>query len=531
MKYMRVLAFLGVLATVGLAVPLRAIAQTTWDRTIVSATTRDNESGGSDGFIDHIEIRAPAALVDSAPTSYNNVRVEVENYLVNGVDTCGIPNDELFCARVARETIFDTGARPRVRVVNGGGLTLATSGTAPQTEVIAEDGAAPIMGYTLAMAGRNEIYIRFSEPVYGESGTVLNDATAFTLMRADPLTILRIRNGDGGTGGNQNVLLVLRGDVETRHVYSGTNPPQITVASSNSIFDAEGNPLSVPPSMPISSLVLGDAENLLLQPTIAYNTLAPDESVVAGATQPAVGVLRTFDGSRSIASAGALTLQIFRGRNIIGIPRIIAGINVDPAFVRNGLWLPILIPDLVPAAYMPSINDAIACSNNCVVRNTGSVSNDLVEYTITEAQIDRVENSFQFLISDGNESNTNYFATVTEPNSETWYTSVRPYAFVFRQPSGQQAGISILNNVINPLTNQRTAIQYRLDQAETVNITVFNLAGDIVRVLQRGRQGAGNHIVEWDGRNSRGRVVARGIYFIRFVSSDTDEYRKVIIIK
>jgi|GEM_PF-5954850 len=36
----------------------------------------------------------------------------------------------------------------------------------------------------------------------------------------------------------------------------------------------------------------------------------------------------------------------------------------------------------------------------------------------------------------------------------------------------------------------------------------------------RGSQSPGSYTVSWDGRNHAGNVVARGIYFIRFVGPD-----------
>jgi flagellar hook assembly protein FlgD len=51
----------------------------------------------------------------------------------------------------------------------------------------------------------------------------------------------------------------------------------------------------------------------------------------------------------------------------------------------------------------------------------------------------------------------------------------------------------------------------------------------IVNVLVRGTQAAGSHITSWDGKNRGGRIVARGIYFIRAVGPGFDEFRKVLV--
>ena len=62
-------------------------------------------------------------------------------------------------------------------------------------------------------------------------------------------------------------------------------------------------------------------------------------------------------------------------------------------------------------------------------------------------------------------------------------------------------------------------------------MTVFDLSGSIVNVLLRASQGPGSHAVTWDGKNRGGRAVARGLYFIKIVSPDADEIRKVLVVR
>ena len=67
--------------------------------------------------------------------------------------------------------------------------------------------------------------------------------------------------------------------------------------------------------------------------------------------------------------------------------------------------------------------------------------------------------------------------------------------------------------------------------AGAVTITVFNLSGDIVNVLARTTEGAGEYTTAWDGKNRAGRMVARGIYFIRVTGPGFDEMRKVLVFR
>jgi len=91
--------------------------------------------------------------------------------------------------------------------------------------------------------------------------------------------------------------------------------------------------------------------------------------------------------------------------------------------------------------------------------------------------------------------------------------------------------LTIMNNVIDPTKGERTRLNYVLADSGPVTVTVFTLAGDIVKVLQRGKQVPGDYTVNWDGRNLGGAAVARGMYFIRVVGPGIDEIRKVMVVK
>ena len=95
----------------------------------------------------------------------------------------------------------------------------------------------------------------------------------------------------------------------------------------------------------------------------------------------------------------------------------------------------------------------------------------------------------------------------------------------------QRGGVTVVNNVIDSNKRERTAIQVDLTEGGQVTILVFTLDGDIVKALHRGRLGAGTYTFTWDGTNSAGRPVARGMYFVRVVGSGIDEIRKVMVIK
>lgn len=74
-----------------------------------------------------------------------------------------------------------------------------------------------------------------------------------------------------------------------------------------------------------------------------------------------------------------------------------------------------------------------------------------------------------------------------------------------------------------------TRIDFQLDQPGRVRITVFDLAGREMRVLEDGGLAAGGHETDWDGRDRTGRLLGAGIYFIRIQHPDGKvQSRKVV---
>ena len=73
------------------------------------------------------------------------------------------------------------------------------------------------------------------------------------------------------------------------------------------------------------------------------------------------------------------------------------------------------------------------------------------------------------------------------------------------------ATTALLGNAPNPF-NPSTEVSYQLHEAAKVQLTVYNILGQPVRTLVSGTQAAGNHSVNWDGRDSNGLHVASGAY-------------------
>ncbi|HEU4334752.1 MAG TPA: FG-GAP-like repeat-containing protein, partial [Candidatus Eisenbacteria bacterium] len=83
----------------------------------------------------------------------------------------------------------------------------------------------------------------------------------------------------------------------------------------------------------------------------------------------------------------------------------------------------------------------------------------------------------------------------------------------------------------NPF-NPRTTIRYSVPRAERARLAVFDVNGRLVTTLRDGPMSAGEHEVEWDGRNAQGAQVASGVYLYRLsTESGAAESRKMVVAK
>lgn len=88
----------------------------------------------------------------------------------------------------------------------------------------------------------------------------------------------------------------------------------------------------------------------------------------------------------------------------------------------------------------------------------------------------------------------------------------------------------LAQNHPNPF-NPATTIPFQLDRAEYVELAIFNLGGERVRVLMSARMPAGNHSVQWDGRDELGRSLASGTYVYRLKAGGFEQAKTMLLVK
>ncbi len=92
-------------------------------------------------------------------------------------------------------------------------------------------------------------------------------------------------------------------------------------------------------------------------------------------------------------------------------------------------------------------------------------------------------------------------------------------------------GFSISQNYPNPFSVS-TTVRYTLQNESNLELTIYNIEGQLVKTLFRGKQASGTYTVNWDGKDSRGNMLPSGTYFCRLNGEDgIKTTRAVLFIK
>ncbi|MDC7223681.1 MAG: FlgD immunoglobulin-like domain containing protein, partial [Spirochaetales bacterium] len=400
-------------------------------------------------------------------------------------------------------------------------------GTSSPTDT-PDDEAEPVIGYTLAVPGNDEMFIHFSEPVQ-DSGA--SDPTQADLVfsglsvTANGFTTVT----SGSSGGVKEAIIsfsdsLTHDDVLNGSVSIDTAAPLQDLASTVNSMDIT---LNRNISHALSDVLFGPADNGPVEPLWAR------DETVSSSSGSGTGVINDFDGTEHLKDED-ISLQAHLHSDIAYAD--LGGGDIELHFVQDpdstyvndyGLWLDSSYYDeadfsgLVP----------YPLNSSAIISLTGSeeTSNDHVwNYSLSESDIsDNEDLDFLFYLP----GIDRFSARIDDETASDWYRRIYPWSFTVRDIVDQGSGVSILNNVINPTQGEEVTLYYSLSKGGMVSVQVFDLAGGLVEILHRGRQEAGDYSLSWNGTNRANNTVARGIYFVRLVGPGVDEMRKVLVIK
>jgi hypothetical protein len=120
-----------------------------------------------------------------------------------------------------------------------------------------------------------------------------------------------------------------------------------------------------------------------------------------------------------------------------------------------------------------------------------------------------------------------------------WTRSHTPYIFEMGfqeegEPQSKEEPLlhyfRLYQNYPNPF-NARTEIRYDLPVQKNVKLTIYNLLGQVVRVLVNEKQDAKSYVIKWDGTDVLGEKVPTGIYLYRIDAGYWVLTRKMMLIQ
>jgi len=97
-------------------------------------------------------------------------------------------------------------------------------------------------------------------------------------------------------------------------------------------------------------------------------------------------------------------------------------------------------------------------------------------------------------------------------------------------PSIPQLVSTLSQNSPNPF-NPSTRIDFNLAESGNVSLEVFNVKGQLVKTLVNHRLVAGDHNVNWNGKDNNGLPVSSGVYFYKMKTATTNNLHKMLLLK
>ena len=103
---------------------------------------------------------------------------------------------------------------------------------------------------------------------------------------------------------------------------------------------------------------------------------------------------------------------------------------------------------------------------------------------------------------------------------------------IFRSVSKNSLPVEfeLCQNYPNPF-NPETKIKFSLPEPNRVSIKVYNIYGQLIKILADKNFHAGYHTILWDGTDNAGNEVTSGAYFYQLKTGDIKATRKMVLLR
>ena len=88
----------------------------------------------------------------------------------------------------------------------------------------------------------------------------------------------------------------------------------------------------------------------------------------------------------------------------------------------------------------------------------------------------------------------------------------------------------LANPAPNPFNNT-TVIHYEIVKNGNIDLAIYNLLGEKVRVIKNSYHHQGKYEVNWNGKNNQGNIVPSGLYFVKMQNNKYSIVKKITLLK
>ena len=281
------------------------------------------------------------------------------------------------------------------------------------------------------------------------------------------------------------------------------DPPTLDLPTSFTFLEDENLAINM-------ALYASDIDNTNLTLTVSYNE---NVTVSIDGLGVSLGAILNWNGSEQLV----FTVSDNMGRAIASDSTIIIVSPVNDAPIISG--------------FSPENTTLILQLNNTQLFsvNAEDIDSDIsYSWFVNDVNQNVSLNTFEYLFT---QSGTYIIKVAVDDGiatvEQTWIVSV-PVAN--DDLSVTPLVTKLYPNYPNPF-NPETTIQYSLETPGWVDISIYNIGGQLIRELKRGIENSGMHSLIWNGRDDHNNAAASGLYYVRMRANNRTSIIKMTLMK
>ena len=182
--------------------------------------------------------------------------------------------------------------------------------------------------------------------------------------------------------------------------------------------------------------------------------------------------------------------------------------------------------------------DAYAAAPRSITSLTGKNSAPWTLYNgnqIFTLTTEKQTYSYSFIMSESTDTESRFGFDIGASTVDVYFDNIRVSSGttplnIMTEHSEVPESMQLFQNVPNPF-NSTTVIRYRLEEPGSVQMNIYDVAGNKIRELVQSPQNAGNYSVTWDGKNKLNETVSSGIYFYQLIFDKFKRTKKMFLVK